>query len=341
MASFRERGGRWRAEVCRRGHPRLSATFASRKEAERWAKRTEAELIGGDRLERRRRTLSDAIDSYLQRAGAPDLSTYELKVLAWWRQQLGNKALSALRRADFYAARDRIAGARGQRLAPATLNKRLAAIAAVLTYAMHRDEVDVNVARIRRLPENNRRERLLDADERARLLEACRESPEPDLYPLVLCAMLSGARAGELVGLTWGALDLEKGIGRLTKTKSGQRRPIPLRGLALEALRALAESRASQVATDHVFRHADGKVPFDYGRAWRAARAEADIIDVRFHDLRHLAASTLAAAGTSSRELQEFLGHASAQMTQRYLHFVDQHMADLGDRLNDRLFRGS
>ncbi len=215
----------------------------------------------------------------------------------------------------------------------------MAAISGVLTMAMERDWITWNPARIRHLTEDNQRERLLSAPERERLLAACRASSEPDLFPLVICAMISAARAGELIGLTWDTVDLEQGLGRLTKTKSGKRRPIPLRGRALKLLRGLAMSRKGQTTpTDYVFRHSDGRTPFDYTRSWQRARFQAGLTDVRFHDLRHLAASELAAAGTSTRELQALLGHASIQMTARYAHFQEEHTGLLGDRLNERLF---
>ena len=64
----------------------------------------------------------------------------------------------------------------------------------------------------------------------------------------------------------------------------------------------------------------------------------ANLPDFRFHDLRLLAASHLAMAGATQRELMEVLGHRSPAMTKRYSHFFDEHIADLGDRLQSRLF---
>jgi integrase len=87
-----------------------------------------------------------------------------------------------------------------------------------------------------------------------------------------------------------------------------------------------------------VFKNKTGFTPFYYRKAWQDVVAAAKLEDFRFHDLRHLAASHLAMAGASQRELMEVLGHKSAQMTKRYSHFFDQHVADLGDRLTERLF---
>lgn len=325
----------FRAHVRLKGHRAMSRVFSSREEAETWAHQVERELREGRKVDGRRRRLSDAIDLFLE---AHQLTAHQQNLLEWWRRELGHRRVADLKRGDFYEARDRIRAADGGVLAPATVNRRLALISAVLTMVMERDWVSVNVARIRRLPEDNARERLLGPDERARLLAACRASPEPDLYPLVVCAMLSGGRAGELVGLTWQYVDLEHGIGRLARTKSRVPRPIPLRGHALDVLRELAERRPDATQTDHVFRHAGGRAPFQYDRPWRRARDAAGIRDFHFHDLRHLAASELAMAGTSTRELQQMLGHSSAQMTARYSHFVPEHVVELGDILSSRIF---
>lgn len=331
MPTFQERNGRIRAIVRRARRKAQTRTFGTRKEAERWARGVERRLTAG------KQTLAEAIDTYIS---DPDreLSKYHRKVLDWWRTELGARHLAQLRRGDFVEARDklrRMLGRRGERLAPATVNWRMAAISAVLTAALEREWIPANPARMERLPEKNGRERLLDADERARLLEACQASDEPCLYPLVVTAMLTGARAGELRRLIWRDVDLDDGRARLWKTKNGGRRSVPVRGRALDLLKALGEGKSPD-APVFVDRH--GRGPFEYAESWTRARALARVTDVRFHDLRHLAASELAMAGATLRELQEVLGHSSAAMTKRYTHFIETHFAGLGDRLNDRLF---
>ncbi len=177
-------------------------------------------------------------------------------------------------------------------------------------------------------------------EERKRLLKACKASAEPNMYAFVVCAMLSGARAGELIGLRWKDVDLDRGVARLLNTKNKTHRPIPIRGHALELLQKMKsdEKVTALLGDDFVFKNKTGYAPFYYRKVWTEIRDEAKLGDFRFHDLRHLAASHLAMAGATQRELMEVLGHKSAAMTQRYSHFFDQHIADLGDRLQDHLF---
>lgn len=341
MATISKRNGSYRAEVRLSGHPRESRSFASRRAAERWSARREREIRTGHVATGQPKTLADVVDVYLEQDGG-HLPTHTKTILSWWRKKLGKVRLSELKRSHFYDARDSIRGSSGQPLSPATINKRMAAISAVLTHAMHRDWISINPARIRRLKEANGRERLLTPGERKRLLEACEASREPHLFMFVICAMVSGARAGELQNLTWEDVDLERGLAYLAKTKTGLRRPIALRGRALELLQ---EAR-KEVQDDHrgqlwVFRHKDGRGPFQYRRSWDTARRQTQLVDLHLHDLRHLAASELAQSGASLRELQQYLGHSNPAQTSRYSHFVDDATQKLGDQVSDRLFGGS
>lgn len=365
MATIRERNGRYHVQIRKRGHPTLTETFSSKRKAQDWARRTEARIDEGEVFDDPKHTLAQAVDRFLE---DPDrsLSKYQKGVLKWWRDaaqnrrgiHLGAKRLAQLRRSDFIEARDQLRKLKKHQrkrtdaceagtcecpgLAVATINRRLSAVSAVLTEAMGWDWIKTNPARIKRLTEDNERERLLTPAEQKRLLAACRASDEPHLYAFVVCAMSSGARAGELLGLRWKDVDLEHGVARLTKTKNDTGRAVPMRGHALQLLQAMKEEAkvVDLHGDDFVFKNATGFAPFYYRKAWQEVIAAAKLKDFRFHDLRHLAASHLAMAGATQRELMEVLGHKSAQMSKRYSHFFDAHIADLGDRLSDRLFGG-
>ncbi len=337
--------------VRKAGHPTLTKTFTSKRKAQVWAAGKESRIAEGEIFETEHRNkLSDAIERYLE---DPDrnVSKYAKGVLKWWKTEaknrrgvlLGNKKLNRLRRSDFIEARDLLKqtnSRHGNLLAPATVNRRMSCISAVLTEAQQWDWVQDNVARIRRIPGEVQRDRLMTPEEQKLLLKACKTSSEPHMYAFVVCAMLSGARAGELVGLRWKDIDLDRGLARLLNTKNGTHRPVPIRGHALELVRKMKshEKVASLRGDDFVFKNKTGYAPFYYRKVWCEIRNEAKLGDFRFHDLRHLAASHLAMAGATQRELMEVLGHKSAAMTQRYSHFFDQHIADLGDRLQVRLF---
>ena len=193
------------------------------------------------------------------------------------------------------------------------------------------------------------RVRFLSDDERTRLLAACRESPNPLLYPAVVLALSTGMRAGEIMGLywrepksppedrAWGVVDAVGSRIILHLTKNGERRVVPLVGHALDQVRELAKVR--RLDTDLLF---PGRVnpsePIDLRQPWEKAMEKADIHDFRFHDLRHSAASYLAMNGASLAEIAETLGHKTLQMVKRYSHLSEAHTASVVERMNAKIF---
>ena len=177
--------------------------------------------------------------------------------------------------------------------------------------------------------------RALSADEVAALLAAARETW---LYEVILLAVATGLRRGELLALRWSDLDLESGllsvnraieetgagIGFKAPKTARSRRTLPLPQIAVEALRlhrcAQAERRLTlgpaYFDADLVFATPEGKpwFPSNFDRAWRTFK-RAHGFTFRFHDLRHTHASLLLALGVHPKIVQERLGHASVTMT--------------------------
>lgn len=91
--------------------------------------------------------------------------------------------------------------------------------------------------------ESRGRVRFLSDDERIRLLKACKESSNPYLYTVVVLALSTGMRQGEIMGLTWDVVDLNQGRAILHETKNGERRAVAITGHALELLKELSKVR--------------------------------------------------------------------------------------------------
>lgn len=340
MATIRRRGKTWRAEVRIKGHEIQSKTFTTKGDAKLWADETESAMRRGKRLSGSKHTLHWLIEEY---KAVRTLVPYQESVLKWWGDRLGETKISDLHRDDFTTARralQKLPRKKGEgTLAPATVNRRMAAISAVLTYGMdeHSKVVETNPARVEGLAEDNERDPLehFTQDMRNALLAACKAHDEPALYALVRTAMVTGARAGELLSLRWADVDLEAGLVRLRKTKNGDKRPAPLAGEALKLLKA--RSKVRRIDNDLVFYNKHTGGPYNYRQHWAAVKKTAGVTNFRFHDLRHLAASELAMAGVSLMQIGEVLGHRSAQMTKRYSHYSDQAIKGLGAVLSERI----
>jgi integrase len=335
-------GTRYRVQVRVKGFPPQIATFDRLSDAKRWAVQTEAALREGRHFktaEAKRRTFSDLVERYKKIAR---LDRNRVQHLRWWESRLGRYSLADLTPSRIASLRDALAHGStpsGRPAKPATVIRYLATLSHVFTYAEQELEwVDSHpVKKVRRPAEPGGRVRFLDEDERGRLLEACRQSGDPRLYPLVVLALSTGGRQGELLGLRWRDVDLDRKVATLHQTKNGERRALPLSGLAFDLLCDLSSTVQHQGA-DYVFADARGRAEFPRTE-WENALARAEVGDFRFHDLRHSAASYLAMNGATLAEIAEILGHKTLAMVKRYAHLSHQHVASVVERMNARIFR--
>lgn len=194
---------------------------------------------------------------------------------------------------------------------------------------------DSPMRKVRKPTEPRGRVRFLNDDERNQLLQACRNSNNYKLYPIVVLAISTGMRQGEILNLRWPDVDLKTGFAILHETKNGERRRVPIIGHSLDELREYAKVR--RLDSDLVFPGETGK-PAEIRRPWLAALTEAGIDDFRFHDLRHTAASYLAMNGATPGEIAEVLGHKTLAMVKRYAHLSENHVRNTVAAMNSRIF---
>ncbi len=192
---------------------------------------------------------------------------------------------------------------KGTPKSPATVNRYMA----TLSHLSHLFNVAIRewewmefnpLTRIKKLTESRGRVRFLDENERDKLLEAFKESNEPLLYPLVVLALTTGMRRGEIMGITWKDVDFERKSILLHETKNNERRASPLVGPAHELLKGLSKVR--RLDNPFVFPGKKADKAVHIRKAWTAALNKAEIEDFRFHDLRHTTASYLAMNGATS-----------------------------------------
>jgi integrase len=208
----------------------------------------------------------------------------------------------------------------------ATINRYMQAIAAVFSWVIEQRLCPkgwVHPCRgIKCLPDAKERVRFLDADERTRLYAAVKASEYPRLYALTLLAIKTGARRGELLGLTWRDMDLDKGIATLGRTKNGDRRTLVLLPDVVEVLKPFKSSDPTRFVFGSV--RSKYQSPTSIDSAWRDAVERAKIKNFKFHDLRHCCASYMAQAGIPLHVIAEVLGHRKLDMTKRYAHLTTQ-----------------
>ena len=161
------------------------------------------------------------------------------------------------------------------------------------------------------LADEKPRERILSKDEEARLLSACESEARSHLRPLIVVALDTTMRRGELFRLRWEDIDFNNGkiLIDATHTKTQRMREAPLTPRSASALMKLKP-----------FAKGPRVFPFtDVKRSFNGAKKDAGLDDIRFHDLRHTAITRLIRGGFSAEEAGKVAGHTQTQTTYRYI----------------------
>ena len=332
---------KYQARVRLKGYPTQTATFKRITDAKKWVQDTESAIREGRHFkisEAKKRTFADMINRYI------DLFKPEkgrLAQLVWWRERLGNYVLADITPAMIAQGREDLLNSntkRGKIRNPATVVRYIAAISHVFTIGIKEfGWVETSpVSKISKPKESAGRVRFLSDEERGALLEVCKKSESPILYPIVVIALSTGMRQSEIMNLKWSQIDFIRQQIILEKTKNKTCRTIPLASLALELLRKRAQEGG--LKTNLVFPGKIPSKPMAIRRPWLRAIREARIKDFRFHDLRHSAASYMAMTGSSLVDIGILLGHKRLEVTKRYSHLSQEHLSRVVERMNGEIF---
>jgi integrase len=213
---------------------------------------------------------------------------------------------------------------RGTTRSPSSVNIELAVLSGIFSLALELEAASSNPCRkVRRLRVDNKRNRYLSADEESRLFMQL-TGRRMHLKPIVMLALGTGMRRGELLRLRWQNVDFQRGVIYVVNAKgikAGKDRTVPMSSHVREVL--LTHRRGGSKG-EWVFTTKKTKRPIvDVKKGFRAACDDAGIADFHFHDLRHTFATRVGDAGHSSRAIAALLGHANTIMTDRYTHATD------------------
>jgi integrase len=347
----------FRVQVRLKGFPTDSATFERLTDARKWAQKTETEMRERRYFktsESKNRTLAELIDRYLERVKKQSPKRHKdlYPMLAWWKEELGYAVLADLTKSKIVEKLEQLSKRKKTRTAdaekaakievtisPARINRYMAALSHCMTIAVNEWEWLENnpMRKIAKHKEPRGRTRFLSDEERKGFLEACKTSYYKPLYLIVVLALSTGARKSEIMNLRWPDIDFTRKQIVLHETKNGDRRVLPLAGLALDLMRE--HSKLRDFATDLLFPFGRPPKAYEIRPPFERAVKEAGLEDFRFHDLRHSAASYMAMNGASPAEIAEVLGHKTLQMVKRYAHLSEAHTHSVVARMNERIFQ--
>lgn len=327
MATIRKLRGRWQAQVRRRGMAPRAKSFDQRADAERWARGLEAELDRNGSLPDTRlaeqTTLADLLVRYRDEV-SPRKRSYvseKSRINALLRRPVVHRTLTLLSRADVATYRDN----RLTEVSSSTVIRELNTIShaidtAVREWGIHLPQNPCKLIR-RPVPPRGRTRRLV-GDEEQRLLDAADAGRSPYMRPLIILALETGMRRGEILALEWRHIDLDRRVAHLPLTKNGDSRDVPLSTRAAETLRSLLPTSSTRPFT------VSGNT---VRLAWEHLRVRAGAPDLRLHDLRHEAVTRLFEKGFNVVEVSTISGHKELRMLSRYTHL---RAVDLAKRLD-------
>ncbi|PHR90631.1 MAG: integrase [Blastopirellula sp.] len=362
----RKTGTFYRVRVRVKGLPEIQKTFTRRTDAKLYAQEAETAIRKGQLPEAtapvKGKTLKSVTDRYRAEI-LPHKATTTQRVentfLNYWEKELGQYALTYISAEAITERMHQLALAgdsrrkysKGQRpnkpKSRKTLKHYRDFIGLLFRYACQwgwtmTDPTEA-VNKVTKI--GNGSMRFLSPEEREKLLSACKESHNPQLYPIVIFALATGTRKSEILGLTLADIHPDRDAATLHNTKNGETRTVYI----IDHLKSLIVKKMVAVNLFYdgipeydgkrwLFPRSDGLQPIDIRKAWENARAAAGLDDFRFHDLRHTAASYLAMNGANMLEIAEVLGHKTLQMVKRYSHLSDNHVKNVVQTMNKDLF---
>lgn len=327
----------YHVEVRLRGHPPQRESFRTRSQAKQWIQDTESSIRDGRHFkttESKRHTVGELIDRFIVQwlPNYPKSQIKQTALLSWWKDRLGHLLLADLTPSVIAEARDALLHEKTVRKkirSPSTVNRYLAAFSKALSIAVKEWGwiEDTPMRKVTKPGEAPGRERFLSLEEKERLLNACKNSPNQFLYSLVSLSIHTGMRFGEIIRLQWEDIDFINRAIVLHETKNGDRRVIPLTDTAkllFESCPTYNTKPSGPIFKSHRTNNKNGFI--SVRQAFQNALKVAEIKNFRWHDLRHTAASYLAMNGATQGELMAILGHRSPHMTRRYAHYSQAHI---------------
>ncbi|MCP4315609.1 MAG: site-specific integrase [Hyphomicrobiales bacterium] len=315
MPSIRKRSGKWQVQVRRIGAPSTTKTFNMRSDALEWARKADIQIdrmeLEPDRKVLEATTLGDIIRRYRdeivpRKKGARD----ETIVLnCFLGDPICKRPLSQLDVVVFAKYRD----ARLRSVSSATVKRQLTPVRSAINLAMTEWGIPLRknpLAGFKIDAIDNRRERRLKNGELESLLSAARTRQNPFVEKVILFAIETAMRRGEILALQWIQVDLKRRSVTILESKNGYSRTIPVTPAAVALLHTIPREG------DLVFPISANALRLAWGRMVKRFGIE----DLRFHDLRHEAISRFFEIGLTVPEVASISGHRDTRMLMRYAH---------------------
>jgi integrase len=285
-----------------------------------------------------RHTWQETLDLWLSNHEHKKTATEDVFYGRWWTEKLkkhGVKFLDEVTPDVVMAIRDAEVGRPRQRngkpVAPATVNRKIALLRAVINAAAREYQWIAQAPLFRCLPMRNERVRFLTVPEFQRLFAAL-EEPYRSMSQL---AVSTGLRLGNVRTLTWEQVDFTRRMMTFPGSimKNGQPLTIPINATAIEAIRPWLGRDQK-----YVFVKDNGQIVREIpSKMWTRTLQKAGLENLRWHDLRHTWASLMRQSGQGLDVIQELGAWQDERMVKRYAHLSVEHLHKHSQVLDDVL----
>jgi integrase len=327
MASVRKHGDKWQARVQRKGQSSLAKSFNNKADALKWARSIESQVdLGALAPKQTMPRLMPMVDRYVEEVTPTKKGESQERYRAnqFRKTKLADMFIDKITGEVVAQYRD----ARLKEVSPNTVRLELAFLSVVFEQCRKEWGIAVsNPIRQIRMPKPGKpRQRRLEAGEEDALLQGCRESGAHYLQTFVILAIETGMRFGELAGVTWVNVNIEKRTIYLPDTKNGSPRTVPLSTRALNAIQTQPRSIGGRL-----FLAKSGSIRSAFLIALKKAQGSQPdskkfLRELRFHDLRHEAVTRLFEKGLNPIEVGMVSGHKTLAMLQRYTHLRSEEL---------------
>jgi integrase len=312
----------WQAKVRRKGFPPQSQSFATKAQAQEWARFIESAMDLNQHPTNRnaeQTTLADILTRYRDEVLPTHRGAkHELQRVS----QLLRHAMSQCTMAQLTPGI--LAHWRDERLrtvSPGSVLREMTILRGAIKRARDEWGIDLRecpLSRVSKPKDRPPRERRVSPAEEQTLYAGCKKARNPYLRPSIEFALETAMRQGEIVALEWRHVDLQRQTARLPMTKNGRSRTVPLSTRAVVVLQSLPQN------TERVFQ---GFSTYSVRHAFVRLVERQKLDDLHFHDLRHEAISRLVERGLNLLEVAAISGHQTVQMLKRYTHLRAEDLA--------------
>jgi integrase len=222
---------------------------------------------------------------------------------------------------------------------PASVNREFFILSRLLKMAVIDEILDSNpCGKVSKLEEDNDRVRYLLDDEYDRLMEALSKEGREQLKMIVLFALNTGMRRGEILSLQWSSADIVNGLihvvnasARRCKTKGRKSRTVGINPIVMDILKEL---KTTGPADGLIFKSPiTGCQIVEIKTAFKNAVKDAKLEDFRFHDCRHHFGTMLAMNDVDAHTIAALMGHADLKTSMRYVHIADKRKREATSKL--------